>query len=70
MERGGWNESVKVLAIIFCYKIMQVKMPWTVRVMQSNRNSSKTDTFQEPTTYKSHFLTNSEQIITFARHEN
>ena len=39
-------------------------------VMQSDQNSSKTDTFHEPTTYEPHvYNTNSEQIITFARHE-
>ena len=37
--------------------------------MQSDRNSSKTDTFQQPITYKRHVQTNNEQKTTFARHE-
>ena len=38
-------------------------------VMQSDRNSSKTDTFHKPITYKRHAQTNNEQKTTFARHE-
>ena len=38
-------------------------------VMQSDRNSSKTDTFHKPITYKRHVQTNNEQKTTFARHE-
>ena len=38
-------------------------------VMQSDRNSSKTETFHKPPTYEPHIATNSEQIITFATHE-
>ena len=38
-------------------------------VMQLNRNSSKTDTFQKPTTYEPHIWTCSEEIISYARHE-
>ena len=37
-------------------------------VMQSDRNSSKTDTFHKPTTYELHAYTSSDQMITFARH--
>ena len=39
-------------------------------VMQSDRNSSKTDSFHEPTTYNPDIQTSYEQITTFARHEN
>ena len=38
--------------------------------MQSDRNSSKTETFHEPATYEPHVKTSSDQIITFVRHEN
>ena len=38
-------------------------------VMQSDRNSLKTDTFHKLTTYEPHVSINSEQIITFAVHE-
>ena len=38
-------------------------------VMQSDRNSSKTDTFHGPTTYETHVQTSFEQIIYFAKHE-
>ena len=38
-------------------------------VMQSDRNSSKTDTFHNPITYKRHVQTNIEQKTRFARHE-
>ena len=38
-------------------------------VMQSDRNSSKTDTFHKPITYKRHVQTNNEQKTTFASHE-
>ena len=37
--------------------------------MQSDRNSSKTDTFHKPITYKRHVQANNEQKTTFARHE-
>ena len=37
--------------------------------MQSDRSSSKTDTFQNPTIYELHKYTSSEQKITFTRHE-
>ena len=37
--------------------------------MQSDRNSSKTDTFHEPITYKRHVQTDNEQKTTFARHD-
>ena len=37
--------------------------------MQSDRNSSKTDTFYEPITYELHVYTSFERIITSARHE-
>ena len=37
--------------------------------MQSDLNSSKTDTFRKPTTYEPYIATNSEQILTFAIHE-
>ena len=37
--------------------------------MQSDRNSSKTDTFHESTTNKTHVQISSERIITFVRHE-
>ena len=36
--------------------------------MQSNRNTSETDTFHEPTNYEPHALTSSDKKITFARH--
>ena len=47
---------------------------WTTRcstysVMQSDLNSSKTDTFDEPITSEPHVYTSFEQLITFARHE-
>ena len=44
---------------------------WTItyRVMQSDRNSLKTDTFHEPTTYERQVQTENEQKTTFARHE-
>ena len=35
-------------------------------VMQSYRNSLKTETFHKPTTYEPHVKTSSEQIKTFA----
>ena len=38
-------------------------------VMQSDRNSSKTDTFHKPTTYEPQVWTSSERIIFFARYE-
>ena len=38
-------------------------------VMQSDRNSSKTNTFHEPITYEPHVKDESEQIVTFARQE-
>ena len=38
-------------------------------VMQSDRNSLKTDTFHEPTTYEPYTKTSSEQKLTFARHD-
>ena len=37
--------------------------------MQSDRNSSKTDTFYKPITYKRHVQTNNEQKTTYAGHE-
>ena len=37
-------------------------------VMQLDWNSSKIDTFYEPTTNGQHVLKSSEQIITFARY--
>ena len=37
--------------------------------MQSDRSSSKTDNFHEPTTYEPRVLTSSDIKITFARHE-
>ena len=37
--------------------------------MQLDRNSSKPDTFNEPSTYETHALTSSEEIKPFARHE-
>ena len=37
--------------------------------MQSDRNSSKTDTFHGPTTHEPLVHTSSEQIMTFARHD-
>ena len=37
--------------------------------MKLDRKSSKTDTFHKPTTSEPHVKTNSEQIITFHRHE-
>ena len=37
--------------------------------MQSDRNSSKTVTFHQSTTYEPDVKTNYEQIKTFARHE-
>ena len=37
--------------------------------MQSDQNSSKTDTFHKPVTYKRHGQTNNEQKTRFARHE-
>ena len=36
---------------------------------QSDRNSSKTGTFQKPTTYEPHVSTSSDQMLTFSRHE-
>ena len=36
---------------------------------QSDGNSSKPDTFYEPTNHKPNFKINSEQIVTFARQE-
>ena len=41
----------------------------TYTVMQSDRSSSKTDTFHKPITYKRHVQTNNEQKTKFARHE-
>ena len=38
-------------------------------ILQSDRNSSKTDTFHEPTDYEPHVKTSSEEIQTSARHE-
>ena len=38
-------------------------------VMQSDRNSSKTGTFYEPTAYEPDVKTSSELIITFVMHE-
>ena len=38
-------------------------------VMQSDRNSLKTDIFHEPTIYELHVYTSSEQKINVARHE-
>ena len=38
-------------------------------VMQSDRNSLKTNTFHKPTTYKRHVQTNNEQKTTFARNK-
>ena len=38
--------------------------------MQLDRNISKIDTFHEPTTYVPYVKLSSEQIITFAMHEN
>ena len=38
-------------------------------MMQSDRNSSKTDHFHKPTTRDQHVYTSSEQNITFARHK-
>ena len=38
-------------------------------VMQSVRNSSKTDTVRKPSTYEAYGLTSFEQIITFAIHD-
>ena len=46
-----------------------VLLMFIYRVMQSDRKSSKTDTFHEPKTDKSHVYTYSEQLINFARHE-
>ena len=37
--------------------------------MQSDRNSSKTETFHRSATYYPHVLTSSEVILTFARHD-
>ena len=37
--------------------------------MQSDRNSSKTETFREPTTYDPNDKTSSEQKLTLARHK-
>ena len=43
---------------------------WSISsVKQSDRNSSKTDIFHKPATFKPHVYTSSERIITFARHE-
>ena len=39
-------------------------------VKQSDRDSSKTDIFHKPTTYREYVWTRSEQKKTFARHEN
>ena len=38
----------------------------TYTVMQSDRNSSKRDTFHRPTTYEPHAYTSSDKMITFA----
>ena len=38
-------------------------------VMQSDRNSLKTDPFNEPTAYETNVQATYEQTITFARHE-
>ena len=38
--------------------------------MQSDRNSSKTDSFHKPTTYEPHVLTSSKQKLNFARHDS
>ena len=38
-------------------------------VIQSDRNSSKTNTFHRPTTYEPHVKTFSKGKITYARHE-
>ena len=38
-------------------------------VMQSDRDSSKMDTFHEYAAYESHDQTTFEQIINFARHD-
>ena len=38
-------------------------------VKQSDRNSSETDTFHEPTAYEPNVQRSSEEIKTFARHE-
>ena len=37
--------------------------------MQSDRNSTKTDTFHGPTTYEPLVYTGFEQIMNFARHD-
>ena len=46
-------------------------IPWwgDYTVMQSDRNSLKTDTFYEPTTYEPYTYTSSEQKLTFAWHD-
>ena len=49
-------------ALYFAYKMYYT-------MMQSDRNSSKTDTFYKPTTYEPHVYTSFDQMITFARHE-
>ena len=42
----------------------------TYTVMQSDRNSQKTDTFHKPITIERHVQTNNEKKTTFARHES
>ena len=50
--------------------VYNVSLYLSYTVMQSDRNSSKTDTFHGPITYEPHVYTSFEQKITFARHEN
>ena len=47
--------------------IFSLSMMYSVK--QSDRNSSKTAIFHKPTTYEQRVQTNSEQKITFSRHE-
>ena len=49
------------------YRSGKLEYPYTV--MQSDRNSSKTDTFHKPTTYELHAYTSSDKMITFARNK-
>ena len=69
--------SVKYLGMfkLRCYSMTSIFVVYNLlslyvySVMQSDRNSTKTDTFHKPITYKRHVQTNNEQKTTFARHE-
>ena len=70
------NMLVKYCKEIFCKQPLHYcKYGWRIHVdchysvKQSDRNSSKTDTFHEPTANKSNVKTSSEELKTFARHK-